>query len=518
MTTKLDAPYTTFTLRATSQASRRNGSNVSKVRGPTQIQQGTGNAKLEDTSPTNATTNASTPGLSVIDFHLANTLRLQIPSPCYSNRISSQMRPFSTGNYRHTKYKIRDSLLASFGVRKQLPAVPLLYQLRNRRIPAVAVDDVENISSEEAKKIASLRPKEPDSEREANRKRQIQILRSIQEQPRARTHPSDTIQSHRNTQDATIEQHLTGGGRLRSKRLRRQQTGNETSIHGQPRIRRYESEGLFSLRRVPVHKSDSDGGAQEQPRIRKHAGKAEKDLSPEVHMLLGKYRRSKDLKTKAKPEESTIFEYKPQLQEEKRRVEVKHGESRMLSCEGSTDPNWTIKFIPDKQNDYTRTPLSSEPESVIPKRIAEQNLEPIEVRRHLSMGKAPKPRLDQTHLIDTDRIRLGPAIEGNSSHTDRIEEELGHLGAAATNKNKKDAKIRYVPAFAIKKHIVGSKRVFGHESNILIKRHTVGEEAQENAHDLLYITRGQSPEGAKAETPRDRAKKLHSTYSLTALH
>ena len=233
----------------------------------------------------------------------------------------------------------------------------------------------------------------------------------------------------------------------------------------------------------PIGKAKSDlGPRQENYRrvqqllIRKHLSqlgslgryvKDEQRLPLPVNMLERKMNAA-SAENNAPKSQLDIWKYHKSKRENETR---KTREPRRVA----TDRNSPIRFISDRKTEDAHIEVPSKLGSESLGMSIEQNAEPREIRRHLSSGQTPK--------LPSTVVR-----------------------------------IQRVPGFYVSKHPVAEKVVTTPESNLLVSKYNVDGRSQHPTSNLSHPTRVGDIQEIKPDSPKDRARELHSRYGLRSLH
>ncbi len=384
MTTKLDAPYTLFTICARSVAPHSEEFNQFDARSRKQDCNKATNPQPNATSVANG--RMSTPNRRPANVSFGNgiTQRLQSLSPDIPKTGAIPVRLFATDSHCYSQTGSGKSQVALFEAEADAEAVSLERQLRNLQIPSVALDNVDDSSTGLAEKLARLRPQ----------LRALQPNKSKSEGPQAQA---------------------TSGGRVRVRVVRSQ--GRRTPIE-RSRIR-------YIRRALPRYKpvdTRSLVAADEKPQAK--PGETKKSREPHKNAI---------------------------------------------------DPITPIRFISNTKTEDTHIEVPSKSGSELSEKSIEQDVEPIQIRRHLSFGEA------RQLPIPVSRIRR-------------------------------------VPGVYFTKHVAAEKKATNPEGDLLIRKYGVNHRSQERASDLPHSTSAPDIQEIKSDSPKDQARELHSKYSLLSLH
>lgn len=402
MTTKLDAPYTLFTVRAKPRAPYSGGVSQSDVRGHNQDYNKATSLEFNATSAVNARMSAANRGSAKVSFWNGSRQGLEKFSLDIPKIGAIPMRPFATVSSCYSQAEHGRTQEALFEAEAEAEIASLERQLRDSQTSTVAAD---------GKPQAKAGGEDQESQRERKYFRQVTtkslIRNNISDSSPRQKHSRQVIQQ------SLIRKHLSQSG---------------------PLGRYVKDEQRLPF---PVNMLDR----------KMNADSAENNHS-ESQLDVWKYRKSE-------------AENETRKTREPRRV--------------ATDRNSPIRFISDRKTEDAHIEVPSMLGSESLGMSIEQNAEPIGVRRYLSSGRTPK---------------LPSTVE----------------------------RIRYVPGLYISKHVVAEKVVTTPESNLLIRKNSVGGRSQEPASDLSHPTSPGDIQEIKPGSPRDQARELHSRYSLRSLH
>ena len=465
MTTKLDAPYTFFTICARSTAPHSEGVNRFDLRSRDRDCETTTKSRANDTSAANERMSAASRGSAKMSFWNGITQRLQSLSLNIHKICAIPVRPFATDARCYSQTEPGKSQEALFEAEAEAEAASLERQLENLQIPTVALDDVDDNSAGLAKKIAKLRP-------------QLRALKSNQsksEDPEAQAPSGERVP-------------------LRVVRAQKRHAPMESSPvrYMQPLLLRYIPTNHIVTRsfvaadekpqaKHSVEDQKSRGGQNHfdqvtsQPLIRTHLS----HLGP-----LGRY--VKDGQSLPPPSDLSFRQVNAVLAEtnaSKSQLEIgkyhesEAGEETKTSRgprKNANNPSSPIRFISETETEDAQIEVPSNLGSQLSEKSTELDVEPIEIRRHLSSGQAPK-----------------------------LPSRLRH--------------IRRIPEFRVSKHAAAEKMITTREGNLLIRKHGVGPRPEERPIDLSHSTSAAEIQEFKPDSPKDQARELHSKYSFTSL-
>ena len=358
MTTKLDAPYTLFTVRARPMAPYSKGVSHFDLRARNQDCNKATVSQLDATSAANARMSAANRGSAKVSFWNGIRQRLEkffldIP------RIGAiPLRPFATDSRCYSQAEYGRAQEALFEAEAEAEIASLERQLRDRQTSTVATDG---------------KPK---------------------------TKPG-------------IEDQAPHGGRTYFRQVK-----NEPLIR---KIISGSSPGQKQSRQVtsqsPIRKHKSDLGSRQknyyqaiqESLIRKHLSqsgplgryvKDEQRLSFPANMLDRKM-NADSAENNASESQLDIWKYHKSEAENETRMTR---EPRRVA----TDRNFPIRFISDMKTEDAHIEVPSKLGSESSGMSIEQNAEPIEIRRHLSSGQTPKllSRVVRTQRIPSKVVRI----------------------------------------------------------------------------------------------------------------
>ena len=466
VTTKLDAPYTFFTIRARSMASHSEEANHFDVRGHDQDCKATTNSQLNATSAAYARMSAANRATAKMRVWNGITQSLQ-GLPLNIPKIGAiPGRPFATYSHCYSQAGAGKSQETLFEAEAEAEAASLEGQLKDLQIPTVALDDLDDNSAVLAEKIAKLRPQ----------------LRALRPNPSKSEEPEARAPSGRR-------------GLLRVVRSQKRQAPMKRSLvrYSQPGVTRYipsknsVTRSLVAADEKPqakhgVEDQESRGGLKysdqmtSQPLIRTHLsivgplGRYKEDgqrLPPPTDML---FRKVNAVLAENNASESQLEIRKSENSEAGEGIKTSRGPRKNAS-----DPSPPIRFISDTETEDAHIEVLNKLNSNLSERSIEPDVEPIEIRRHLSSGQAPK---------------LPSTVK----------------------------RVRRIPGFNIFKHAVAEKMATTQEENLLIRKHGVGPRSEERPGYLSHSTSAPEIQGNVLSSPKDQARELHSKYNFTSLH
>ena len=455
VTTKLDAPYTLFTIRARSMAPYGEEASDFDVRSRDRDCKKATNSQVNYTSAAKARMSAANRGSAKVSFWNGITRRLQSLSLDVPKIGAISVRPFATDSHHYSQTEPGKSQEALLEAEAEAEAASLEKQLQNLQIPTVAFDDVDESSAGFAEKIAKLGPR----------------LRAL------RPNPSKS-------KDSEAQVPSRGRVRLRVVRSQKRRTPMEQSRirYVQRGLKRYiPTKSVVTRSSVAadekpqakpgVEDQEPHGGQKyfrqvtSQPLFRKHISKDEERLPSPVDMLFRKMN--------AESAENNASE--SQLDNGKyHKTKAEETKNSRGTRKDAIDPVSPIRFISDPETENAHIEVPNRLGSELSVKTIEQGVERIEIRRHLSFGQAPK-------LPFTVR------------------------------------RIRRVPTLHVSKHAVAEKTVTTPEGNLLIRKHGVGSRSQERPNDLSHSTSASETQ-ERPGSPRDQARELHRKYGFTSLH
>ena len=461
MTTKLDAPYTHFTIRARSTAPHSEEINRFDLPSRDQHCETTANSRVNAPSAANERMSAASRGSAKMSFWngIMQRLSLSLNIPKVG---AIPVRPFATDAHCYSQAEPGQSqeALSEAEAEAEAKATSLERQLENLRIPTVALDDVNTDSAGFAGKIAKLR-------------QQLRALKSKQ------------------SKSKDSEAHPPGRDRvpLRVVRAQMRRFPMESSPvrYQKSLLIRYNKTDHIAVKRYVAadeksqakHNQKSRGGQNHfdqvtsQPLIRTHLShlgplgryvKDEQSLPPPSDML---FRKTNVVLAENNASNSRLETGKYHESETGEKTKTSGGPR-----ENASNPSSPIRFISEAETEDAHIKPPNKLGSELSEKSPELDVEPMAIRRHLSSGQAPK-----------------------------LPSRLKH--------------IRRIPGPYFSKYHVAEKMIITREGNPLIRKHGVGPKPEERPIDLSHST---SVKETKPDSPKDQARELHSKYSFTSPH
>ena len=463
MTTKLDAPYTFFTICARSTAPHSEEVNHFDLRSRDQDCETTTNSRANATSAANERMSAASRGSAKMSFWNGITQRLQSLSLNIHKIGATPVRPFATDARCYSQTETGKSQEALFEAEAEAEAASLERQLENLQIPTVALDDVDDNSAGLAKKIAKLRPQlralksnqskseDPEAQASSGERVPLRVVRAQKLHAPMESSPVRYMQSpltrYIPTNHIVTRSLVAADEKPQAKQNQKSRGGQNhfDQVTSQPLIRTH----LSHL--GPLERYVKDGQSLPPP---------SDILSRKVDVVLAENYASKSQLEIGKYHESEAGE----------ETKTSRGPRKNAS-----NPSSPIRFISETETEDAHIEAPNKLGSELSERSTELDVEPMEIRRHLSSGQAPK-----------------------------LPSRLRH--------------IRRIPAFYVSKHAAAEKRITTREGNLLIRKHGVGPKPEEWPSDLSHSTSAAEIQEIKPHSPRYQARELHSKYSSTSLH
>lgn len=457
MTTKLDAPYTFFTIHARSTAPHSEEVRHFDLRSRHQDYKTGTNSRFNATSAANARMSAANRGSAEMGFWNGNTQRLQSLSLDIPKIGAIPVRPFATDAHCYSQAEPRRSQEALFEAEAEAEAASLERQLENLQIPTVALNDVDDNSARFAEKIAKLRP-------------QLRALKSNQsksENPAAQAPGGERVP-------------------LRVVRSQKSHAPKETSRvrYMKPALKRHIATEYIvprSLTAAEKKHQAKHSVEYKEPLIRRHLS----DLGP-----LGRYVREEQRlppptdmlfrKVNTVLAENKAFKSQLEIGEYHKSAAGEGTKTGRGPRKNASDPNSPIRFISNTETEDAHIEVPPKLSSELPEKSIELDVEPIEIRRHLSLLPS---KVRYIRRVPSDYVS-----------------------------------IQHVPGFYVSKHLAAEKMVTTQEGNLLIRKHTIGQKSEEPPSGLSHSINVPEIQESKPHSPKDQARELHSKYSSTSLH
>ena len=435
------------------------------IRSHDQDRETTTKSQINATSAATGRMSAANRGSAKMSFWDGVTQRFQGLSLGIPKIGAIPVRPFATDAHVYSQAEPGKRQEALFEAEAEAEAASLERQLQNLQIPTVALNDVDDNSAGFAEKIAKLRSQ----------------LRALKPNPSKNEDP---------------EAQAPSGGRVRLRVVRSQKRGTpmkQSRIrYIKPALLRYmPTKSLVTRSLVAAdEKPQVKPGAEDQephrgqnsfhqvisqPLIRRHISKLgslgryvkdEQRLPAPVDTLIGKA-NAESAENNASESQLEIWKYR------KSEAENEIKKSRYFR-KNAVEPISRIRFISNTETEDAYIEVPNKLDSELSEKSIGQDVEPIEIRRHLSSGEVPK-------LPSTLR------------------------------------RIRRVPGLYVSKHAVAEKMVTSPEGTLLIRKHGVGHRSQEQPSDPSHSTSAPDNQGIKTDSPKEQARELHSKYSFTSL-
>ncbi len=428
----------------------------------------TTNSRVNTTSAANARMSAANRGSAKMSFWNGITQRLQSLSLDIAKIGATPARPFATNSHCHSQAEPGKPQEALFEAEAGAEAASLERQLENLRIPTVALNDVDDNSAGFAEKIAKLRP-------------QLRALKS----------------NSSKSEDA--EAQAPSGGRVRLRVVRSQKRHAPMERY---RVRYVVTRSLVAAEEKPqakpgVEDQEPHGGQKyfrqvtSQLLIRRHVGfrrhvglgplgrnvKDGQRLHPPNDMLFHK--------VNVESAENNASEPQLEIREYHKSEAGKGTKTSRRPRKNAIDRSSPIRFISDTETEDAHIEGTNKLGSELSAKSIELDIEPIEIRRHLSSGQAPK-------------------LPSTVKRIQRVPSTL--------------RRIRHVPGFYVSKHAAAEKLVTNPEGNLLIRKHGVGRRSEERPSDVPHSTSAPEIQEIKPNSPKGQARELHSRYRFTSLH
>ena len=462
MTTKLDAPYTHFTIRARSTAPHSEEINRFDLPSRDQHCETTANSRVNAPSAANEQMTAASRGSAKMSFWNGITQRLSL-SPNIPKVGAIPVRPFATDAHCYSQAEPGQSQEALSEAEAEAKAASLERQLENLRIPTVALDDVDTNSAGFAGKIAKLRQqlralkskqsKSKDSEAHPPGRDRVP-LRVVRAQMRRFPMESSPVRYQKSllirynkTDPIVIERYVAADEKPQAKHNPKSRGGQNhfDQVTSQPLI------GTHLSHLGPLGRYVKDGQSLPPP---------SDTLIRKTNMVLAENNPSNSQLETGKYHESEAGE----------ETKTSRGPRKNAS-----NPSSPIRFISEMETEDAHIKPPNKLGSELSEKSSELDVEPIEIRRHLSSGQAPK-----------------------------LSSRLKH--------------IRRIPGPYFSKYHVAEKMIITREGNPLIRKHGVGPKPEERPIDLSHSTSVTKIQETKPDSPKDQARELHSKYGFTSPH
>ena len=437
----------------------------------------TTNKQVNAISAANARMSAANRGSAKMSFWNGVTQRLQGLSLDIPKTSTVPVRPFATDSHCYSHAGPGKSQEALFEADAEAEAASLERQLQHLQIPTVALNDDDDNSAGFAEKIAKLRPQ----------------LRALKSNPSKSEDPEAQAPSGGRVRLRVVRSQKRHASMAQS-RVRYIQRNLTRYIPNKPIVTRSMVAADEKPQAKPGVEDEEPHGGQKyfrqvtnQPPIRRHVsnsgplGRYVNDgqrFPPPVDMMFRKVNpNSAVMFRKVTPNSAENNASESQLEiGEYHKSEA--GEGTKTSGgpgKNAIDPSAPIRFISDTETEDAHIEVPDELGLELSEKSIELDVEPIEIHRHLSSGQAPK-------LPFTVR------------------------------------RIRRVPGFYVSKHTVADKMATSPEGYLLIRKHEVGPRSEERPSDLPHPTSAPETHKIKPDSPKDKARELHSKYSFTSLN
>ena len=463
MTTKLDAPYTHFTIRARSTAPHSEEVNRFDLPSRDQNCETTANSRVNATSAANERMSAASRASAKMSFWNSITQRLQSLSLNIPKIGAIPVRPFATDAHCYSQAEPGQSQEALSEAEAEAEAASLERQLENLRIPTAALDNVDTNSAGFAGKIAELRQrlralkskqsKSKDSEAHPPGRDRVP-LRVVRAQMRRFPMESSPVRykqslliKYNKTDHIVVKRYVVADEKPQAKHIQKSRGGQNyfDQVTSQPLIRPH----LPHLGRLGRYVKDGQSlPPPSDMSFRKMNVALAENNAFKSQLEIGKYHES----------------------EAGEETETSRG-----PCKNASNPSSPIRFISETETEDAHIKAPNKPGSELSEQSPELDVEPMEIRRHLSSGQTPKL---------PSRVR----------------------------------RIRRIPGPYFSKYHVAEKMITTREGNLLIRKHGVGPKTEERPIDLSHSKSVIETQGTKPDSPKDQARELHSKYGFTSPH